>query len=152
MNLTDHFSFEEFERSETATRKGLDNHIPDGLIPNAQRVAEALEVIRTYYNDRVIRVSSGYRSQEVNRAIGGSKTSAHCFAEAADFTIQGVDNITVCREIPDIVYDFDQVIYEFGPTGWVHLGISKTMRKQLLTAIKRGGKTVYLSGIVEGGG
>jgi zinc D-Ala-D-Ala carboxypeptidase len=82
--------------------------------------------------------------------VGGSKTSAHRFARAADFTVEDVSNIEVCRKLAELVPHFDQIIYEFGPDGWVHLGLTNGKpRGQLLTAIKRKGKTVYLPGIVE---
>lgn len=148
--LTEHFSVEEMSHSETASRKGLDNTPPPELVANMLRVAEALEKVRAHF-DRPVRVTSCYRSPAVNKAVGGSPTSAHRFALAADFEVDGVANIEVCRAIPVILVDFDQVIYEFGPTGWVHLGLSgagRPTRRQSLTAVKRGGKTVYLPGIV----
>jgi zinc D-Ala-D-Ala carboxypeptidase len=146
--LTEHFSLAEMSRSETATRKGLDNTIPVNLIPNAVQVAEVLEKIRAHYG-KPIRVLSCYRSPDVNKAVGGSKTSAHRFAFAADHEVEGVANIDVCRWIAANIPDFDQVIYEFGPTGWIHIGLSASPRRQSLTAVKRDGKTVYLPGIVE---
>jgi len=148
MKITEHFSLSEMERSETATRHGIENHIPDELMPNVRRVADALETIRAHYG-APIHVTSCYRSPEVNKAVGGSQTSAHRFASAADFEVQGVPNIEVCRAIPQLIPDFDQVIYEFGPSGWVHLGFAKEPRRQQLSAVKRDGKTKYLPGIVE---
>ena len=149
MKLTEHFTVEEMTHSEAATRRGLDNTCPDDLKANMQRVADALEVIRAHYNAPIY-VTSCYRSPKVNKAVGGSPTSAHRFASAADFEVSGAQNIDVCRKVAELLPDFDQIIYEFGPSGWVHLGFTnKTPRKQLLSAVKRDGKTVYLPGIVE---
>jgi zinc D-Ala-D-Ala carboxypeptidase len=146
--ITEHFTWEEMQRSDTAARLGLDNDIPVEFQPNAHRVAEALEDIRAYYQGKIIRVTSCYRSKELNKAIGGSKTSAHCSASAADFIVENVSNIEVCKVIPDIIKDYDQIIYEFGPKGWVHLGFATKPRFQKLSAIKQDGKTLYIPGIV----
>lgn len=148
MKVTEHFSVEEMQHSEAAIRRGLSNIIPEELMPNVRRVAEALEIIRAHYG-QPIHVTSCYRAPEVNKAVGGSPTSAHRFASAADFEVANVPNIEVCRMIPQLVPDFDQVIYEFGPSGWVHLGFAKEPRRQQLSAVKRDGKTKYLPGIVE---
>jgi zinc D-Ala-D-Ala carboxypeptidase len=146
MKLTEHFTLEEMQRSETAARLGLINRIPESLMLNVRRVALALETIRAHY-DKPIHVTSCYRSPEVNAAVGGSKTSSHCNGEAVDFTVEGQVNVDVCMTIPFILADFDQIIYEFGPSGWVHLGMGAAMRKQLLTAVKQAGKTIYFQGI-----
>lgn len=146
--LTPHFTKQELERSSTATRLGLDNTCPDGLLPNMQKVADRLEVIRMHFNAPV-RVLSCYRSPAVNKAVGGSKTSAHRFALAADCTTDGVSVYDLCKWCADNIEDYDQVIFEFGNSGWMHIGFTNgTPRKQLLTATKQNGKTVYLSGLV----
>lgn len=149
MILTEHFTSAEFEKSSTATRLGIDNSIPGPLLTNAMLVAKALEVIRAAYGGVAVKVTSGYRSSKLNVAVGGSKTSSHCNMLAVDFTVSGRENIQVCQDIPNILEDFDQVIYEFGPKpkGWIHLGLGGS-RKQLLSAVKRNGKTTYLQGIV----
>lgn len=147
MKLTEHFTIEEMQRSSTATRLGLLNVCPTALVPNMLEVATHLETIRAHFNAPV-HVLSCFRSPEVNKAVGGSPTSAHRFAHAADFTVQGVANIDVCRWVAENVPDFDQVIYEFGPDGWCHLGFGGAVRGQLLTATKEGGKTIYRKGLI----
>lgn len=148
--ITEHITLEELTRSATAIRRGLDNTPPESLLPNMKRVAEALEVVRTHFG-KPIKVTSCYRSPQVNIAVGGSMTSAHRYALAADFEVDGIANIDVCRAIPSILPEFDQIIYEFGPTGWVHLGLSGSGsgRGEQLSAVKQGKKTVYLPGIEE---
>lgn len=146
--VTPHFTWRELLTSSAAVRLGLDN-TPSGddIYANMRRVAEALEAVRAHF-DRPIRVVSCYRAPAVNKAVGGSRTSAHRFGAAADFTVQGIANIEVCYAIPEVLADFDQVIYEFGPTGWVHLGLAKKPRRQPLTAVKVAGKTEYKTGII----
>lgn len=148
MNLTEHFTREEMERSSTAIRLGLDNRCPDNLMRNMLDVAGQLEIIRDHFQ-APIHITSCYRSPEVNSAVGGSPTSAHRFAHAADFEVAGVPNIEVCQWVVKNLQNFDQIIYEFGPSGWCHIGFTNgTPRKQLLTATKENGKTVYRNGLI----
>lgn len=147
--LTEHFCLAEFTTSQAAMRKGLDNVPPDFVIPNLRQVAGVLEIIRLHFA-RPINVSSGYRSEAVNSAVGGSPTSAHRHGLAADFSVQGTPHAEVCRWIAEHAADLgvDQVIYEFGPRGWVHVGLADKPRHQALTAILAQGKTVYRAGII----
>ncbi|MFZ2950938.1 MAG: D-Ala-D-Ala carboxypeptidase family metallohydrolase [Desulfuromonadaceae bacterium] len=148
MILTEHFTTEEFIKSSTATRRGINNAIPGPLLGNAKMMAEALEKIRAHYGKPMV-VTSCYRSPELNKAVGGSKTSSHCHALAADFTVTGESNIDVCRKIPELLGDFDQVINEFPESGgWIHLGLTTgDPRGMILTARKINGKTTYTKGL-----
>lgn len=147
MMLGKYFSKREMERSATATRLGLSNSIPDNLLDNAKLVAGKLDVIREHYG-KPVTVLSCYRAPTVNAAVGGSKTSAHRLAMAADVEIDGVSILELCRWCRDNIADYDQIIYEFGEDGWMHIGFSNTApRKQLLTAKKVNGKTVYTEGL-----
>jgi hypothetical protein len=149
MKLTEHFTREEMERSSTAIRLGLPNVCPKHLLVNMQQVAEFLETVRAHFKAS-IHVTSCFRSPAVNAAVGGSATSAHRFAHAADFEVSGVPNIDVCRWIAqNMAGKFDQIIYEFGPTGWVHVGLSGNPRGEILTATKQGTRTVYKTGFVD---
>ncbi len=85
MKLSEHFTLEEFSFSEAAARRGLDNTPGRIVITNLGRVAAVMERIRTLLGDRPIVVHSGYRSVEVNQAVGGVATSAHCHGLACDF-------------------------------------------------------------------
>lgn len=146
MQITEHFTREEMERSSTATRLGLSNVCPDDLLPNMLQVATALEVVRKAFG-KPIHVTSCYRSPAVNAAVGGSTTSAHRFAYAADFEVADTGILEVCKWCAANILNYDQIIYEFGETGWIHIGFAKEPRRQLLTAIKKGGKTVYSQGL-----
>lgn len=146
--LTEHFSFAEMTRSQTATRKGIRN-VPSveatkALILLCEKV---LEPVRAHFGVPV-RISSGYRSPRLNQAIGGSRSSQHCKGEAADFTLPGVSNIDVVRWM-HAKLDYDQLIYEYGESGWIHCSYSAhRMRNAELTARRVRGRTKYLTGIV----
>jgi zinc D-Ala-D-Ala carboxypeptidase len=147
MKITEHFTKAEMERSSTAARLGLANICPPELVSNMVNVAAHLETIRAHFNSP-IHVTSCYRSPAVNSAVGGSSTSAHRYAHAADFEVQGVANIDLCRWAAENIQDFDQIIYEFGATGWCHIGFtSGTPRKQILSAVKIKNRTVYRQGL-----
>lgn len=145
IEITEHFTAEELQFSATGARLGLDNTCPSELIPNMRLVADRLELVRAHFGTPV-RVLSCYRSPAVNVAVGGSRNSAHRYALAADFIIPGVPLVEIARWCADNIKDFDQIIYEFG--SWVHMGFAdKGPRRQMLTAIKVGGKTVYRTGL-----
>lgn len=153
MKLSPHFTREEFEFSQTAIRLGLDNTIPPDLMDNAKRTAETLEFIRAILGNRPITVSSGYRSPAVNKAIGGSATSAHMLALACDFICPTYGSVYQTAEVlASVLDDYDQLILEFatpGGGGWIHIGLSTTpQRQEVLTAVKENGKTKYLHGLV----
>ena len=145
--LTENFSLAEMVRSQTAIRKGIRNRPGKNQIAALKLLCEqVLQPVRTHFGAPV-NVSSGYRSPKLNRAIGGSGTSQHCKGEAADFTVKGVSNIEVCRWL-EANRNYDQLIYEFGESGWVHCSFSADrMRNMELSAVRRGGKVVYLSGL-----
>ncbi len=148
LQITKHFTLAEMSHSATGERMGLNNTPPADLMPNILKVCERLEQIRGHFG-LPVRVLSCYRSPEVNSAVGGSPTSAHRFGLAADIVIEGVANIDLARWCAEHIADYDQVIYEFGATGWVHIGFTATTtpRKQLLSAAKESGRTVYHGGI-----
>lgn len=150
MHLTEHFTLDELIASQTATRLGIDNTPTPEILENLYKVAQLLEKVRGHFAKLVL-VSSGYRSPALNAAVpGSSKTSAHSRGMAADFTVQGVPNQNVCRWIADNIVELgvDQVIYEFGADGWVHVGLAEKPRHQLLSAVRgAGGRTVYVEGL-----
>mgnify|MGYP001568509196 CR=1 FL=1 len=147
--LTENFTWDEVTFSETAIRLGLDNHVPDELLPNVQRMANFMEQLRFAIGGRPINITSWYRSPEVNAAIGGSKTSAHMKGLACDFKCPYLGNpLAVARFVAESNLDFDQVIHEFGR--WVHVGLAEGNRRQLLTAYRGSeGQTIYLNHLVE---
>jgi hypothetical protein len=99
--------------------------------------------IREHFG-KPIHVSSGYRSKDLNKAIGGSQTSQHSKGQAMDIDMDGSDisNRDIFMFIKDNL-EFDQIINEFN-YAWVHVGYRQgANRKQVLKAVKEKGKTVY---------
>lgn len=125
--LTPHFSLEEFTDSQTAARRGIPNVPADGSqeMENLRRTANVMENVRVILRDKPILVSSGYRSPQVNAAVGGSKGSAHMSGLAVDFTCPGFGAPrAICKTLePHMrVLGVDQLIHEYDT--WVHLGLS----------------------------
>lgn len=137
MKLTDHFSWEEVVRSQTATRKGIDNSLPPELTTNVQRVADTMEHVRTILGDMPLKINSWYRCPELNKAIGGSPKSAHMKGLAVDFEPLHMTNAHAFELIATSDIEFDQLIHERTRSGadWIHLGLSATVnRHQVLAA------------------
>lgn len=130
MKLTPHFELWEFEQSQTATRKGLDNRVPQEFLPNITRLAEFLEHVRQLLKSPII-ISSGYRSLKVNKAVGGSPRSQHLLGLAADFNVPGYSVKEVCEILSESRLQYDQLINEFGSTGngWIHISVSEQGKK-----------------------
>ena len=139
MKLSPNFSLEELTFSQVASRRGLDNTPSDKVKDNLERLAFFLEQVRKLVNKPIL-ISSGYRSREVNEAVGGSKTSQHCEGCAVDFNVKGMSPSAVVRAIVDGNVPYDQVILEFD--SWVHLSIPNTKdlkpRKQALIIDNKG--------------
>ena len=139
MDLSKHFKLEEFEKSMTATRKGIKNKAGAGEIKSLGDLCyEVLEPLRAHF-DKPVTITSGYRSEALCEAIGSKKTSQHAKGQAVDLEIFGVPNIKTAYWLQNNV-DFDQLIMEFfdpeDPTGgWIHISYheSDSNRKQVLT-------------------
>ena len=153
MKLTNNFSLAEMTKSDTALRLDMDNTPGDEEIANLQALCEnVLQVVRDAYGVGV-KVNSGFRHPDVNAAVGGSKTSDHCKGMAADTEIPGVANADLAEWIVENL-EFRQVILEFytpgiPDSGWVHVSYNPNdNKKQVLTAMKENGKTVYKPGLI----
>jgi len=144
MKLTEHFTLAEMTDSQTATRRGISNTPSAAIIVNLKRVAEFLEQVRALVGGPIT-VSSGYRSPDLNKAIGGAANSAHVLGLAADINAPGVTSKTLARLIQAAGLPFDQLIFE---GTWVHVGLSASSpRRQVLTATFVGGRATYSIGI-----
>jgi zinc D-Ala-D-Ala carboxypeptidase len=136
MQLSPNFHLSELIASQSATRWGINNTPDEPVKQSLTALAiHVLQPVRDHFDKPVI-VSSGYRSPQLNRIIGGSRTSQHMTGHAADFEIPSIPNLTVAEWIRDNL-SFDQLILEFytgGNTGWIHCSyISNRNRKQILT-------------------
>jgi len=150
MKLSEHLDLVEVTRSESAKRRGISNMPTEEHIQNLKTLAEKVfEPIRANFR-QPIRISSGYRSQSLNAAIGGATRSQHSTGEALDIDMDGtaLSNKEIFNFIKDKL-SFDQLIWEFGTDNnpdWVHVSYSANgnQRKQVLKAIKENGKTKYI--------
>ena len=153
VRLSKNFSLQEFTKSQTATRQGLDNAPNDEHLASATALFENV-VQKVRHNFGVTVINSGYRGPALNTAVGGSSNSQHCKGEAVDIECPGTGNYDVAKWIEDNC-DFDQLILEFytpgiPDSGWVHVSYkAEGNRKQSLTAMKENGKTVYKPELIQ---
>jgi hypothetical protein len=152
MNLTKNFTLSEMTKSETALRHDMDNTPDQTVISNLQALAvHVLQPVRDHYG-KGVKVNSGFRSPDVNARVGGSRTSDHTRGMAADIEIPGVPNHELAEWVKANL-PYTQLILEFytrgvPDSGWVHVSYDPAnLKKQDLTAVKEGGKTVYLPGL-----
>jgi zinc D-Ala-D-Ala carboxypeptidase len=112
-----HFTYDEM----TATSvRGFDNTPGPTELRNLRRTCAVLERVRLEFGPW--HITSGFRSEFVNRVIGGSPKSRHMDGLAADGIplkkVSWRDVVEFIRTLPDV----DQVIYEFGR--WIHIGLA----------------------------
>ncbi len=137
--LSKNFTMAELTASATAKSKGINNEpsfrdytrIHDALQQLAYRV---LQPVRDRFGP--VKVTSGYRSPQLNAEVGGNPNSQHSKGEAGDFDVPGVDNLVVAKWISKNL-NFDQLIledYVGGNSGWIHVSYKRSgNRKQVLT-------------------
>jgi hypothetical protein len=137
--LTRHFALEELIATQ---QRRYDNTPSPEVRANLKRTAERMEAVRRLLGDKVISVSSGYRSPAVNRAVGGAKASSHLTGHAVDFFCLGYGRpLNVCRAIAGSTLLFDQLIEE---GAWTHISFDGRNRRQVLTKAAGGG---YVEGL-----
>lgn len=149
MKISDHISYKEAVKSNTALRRGIDNTPGAYEQQNMEIVAEKIfEPLREWVGGPV-KINSFYRSPKLNKAIGGSSRSQHCEGRAIDLddTFGHKTNAEMFHYIRENL-NFDQLIWEFGDDNnpdWVHVSyVSKEEnRGRCLRALKENGKTVY---------
>ena len=150
MKLSKHLDLSEVIRSDSAKRNGISNMPTPEQIENFKLLAEKVfEPIREHFGVP-IRISSGYRSKELNDKIkGASKTSDHCFGRAIDIDNDGT-SITNKR-IFDFIKNnlkYKQLIFEFGTDenpAWVHVSYDpNNLKNETLKAIKVKNVTKYI--------
>jgi hypothetical protein len=150
MQLTKHFTLNEFTKSQTAERLGIDNTPPQDIIPKLSFIAtQILEPLREKI-DKPIVITSGYRCPELSVSIGSSQKSQHCKGEAVDIEAFGMSTLNLAEMVINH-FEFDQVILECYMkgdmnSGWVHVSLkSGDNRKEVLTYTKEKG---YEKGLV----
>lgn len=131
-----YFTIEELTRSDTATAKGIDNTPTPEIKANLERLVDkVLDGLREIYG-KPITVNSGYRCPELNKAVGGSKTSDHMNGFSVDITAYCKKENAILFQIIKDNFDFDQLIWEKGNSeypDWVHVSYNPNrLRKQVL--------------------
>lgn len=152
MRLSRNFSLAEFQVSQTAARHDIDMSIENPVyLENVKKLASTiLQPLRDSFvgdppsKEYSIFISSGFRPQALNRLIGGSDTSDHMTASAADIYVVGHKPIQVAERIIELELPFGQCILEF--YRWIHVSIGD--KREVLTARKVNGKTQYSFGLI----
>jgi hypothetical protein len=148
--ISEHITKKEAIFSATALRKGIENEPGEYELQNMELIAEKVfEPLRKAVNGP-IKINSFFRSEELNKAIGGSSKSQHCQGRAMDLddTYGYMSNKDMYHYIKENL-DFDQMIWEFGTKdnpSWVHVSYvdADSNRKRCLEAYKdENNKTKY---------
>lgn len=123
MNLSEHFTLEEMERSDLALRKGIDNSAPPEVIPQLIRLStELLEPVRTLLGVH-LHSNSGYRCKLLNTLVGSTAAhSAHLDGRADDVIPIGMDLRAAFDKIRLSDLPYDRLIIECG--AWLHCAIA----------------------------
>ena len=150
MKISEHISFKEAIKSNTALRRGINNEPDDYQITNMVNIAHnVFEPLREWVGGP-IKINSMFRCEELNEAIGGSSRSQHCEGRAID--LDDTFGYKTNAEMFDYIrknLSFDQLIWEFGDDNnpaWVHVSyISEDEnRGRVMRAEKINGKTQYI--------
>ena len=147
MNLSRNFTLLELIKSDTAVRKGINNNPNAGQIEKLKGLCEnILQPVRDHFGR--VKITSGFRSEDLCLAIGSSRNSQHAKSEAADFECVGVDNAEVADWVK-MNCEVDQLILEYYTpgepnSGWIHASyIPFNPRHQYLRAYREEKKTKY---------
>lgn len=150
--LTEHFDWAEVTRSDTASRKGIDNSLPSALLPAVQKTATKLERVRAVLG-APIHVTSWYRCLALNAVLGSKPTSKHVLGEAIDFDAPSYGNPKdICLRLVarKEIIQWDQLILEHG---WVHISWNSIpngeQRGQVLSLLSNG---TYAMGLTKPSG
>jgi|TARA_R110000803_G_scaffold63272_4_gene123890 hypothetical protein len=148
--ISKHISEKEATKSITALRLGIANTPNGTALANMKILAEKIfEPLRKFVGGP-IKINSMFRSEALNKQIGGSSRSQHCQGNAMD--IDDIYGYKTNKEMFDFIkenLDFDQLIYEFGNEenpDWVHVSYvdKEKNRNKILKAVRDKGKTMYV--------
>jgi hypothetical protein len=134
MHITKHFTIEE----ATTTETGIPNSLTIEASHTIYHTANKMEMVRALLGNLPIKINSWYRSEEVNKAVGGSKKSQHIHGEAVDFTCEAYGTpYQVCQKLSQHkqTLGIDQLIYE---GTWVHVSFvipPRVPRLEVLTCM-----------------
>ena len=145
--LSEHFTLAEMCKTSAKTQDG---NIPSHVhIENLKRLCGWLEMLRSEWNKRYgegddpIVINSGYRSEAVNKAVGGVKGSNHLTGCAADIRVAGIEQLvryaTILLDISDESQeDFDELLLERSPKGgyWLHFAVRPSGNRRKVRLIQ----------------
>ncbi len=131
IQLTEHFNLLEFVRSGTAITLGIDNHPPRLAVECLTHLCQTvLEPLRRRFGK--IRITSGYRCDTLNAAVGGARRSQHRLGQAADIFVPSEEEGQKMFNYIRGNLPFDQLIFEHSEsrkTRWIHVSIRPDMAK-----------------------
>ncbi len=122
--MSKYFTIAELCKSETASRRGIDNRLPRALLPNLQALIDhVLDPLREWYG-KPIYVNSGYRCAELNKAVGGVQGSFHVRGMAADIDVHDAEENRKLFEYIRNNLPFTELGWE-GGGAWIHVAYDK---------------------------
>lgn len=124
MNLSPNFTLEELTRSEAAARNSWDNTPNEAEIENLKRLAALLQDVKAAVGGKPVIINSGFRSKQVNDAVGSNDRSQHRLGCAADLRVPGMTPRQVVEACIEAQVPFDQIILEFD--SWTHISVPNT--------------------------
>ena len=144
IRLSEHFTLEEFVRSRKAQARGIKNEPPEEAVGWMKKLCQqVLEPVRLAWGQPIF-VNSGYRSPELNSAVGGVPNSQHCLGQAADIVADlSLLNYDLGRLIIQLSLPFDQLIFEGcyveyvagrpqNCCRWIHVSYGPRNRRQII--------------------
>jgi zinc D-Ala-D-Ala carboxypeptidase len=136
LQLSLHFNLHELLASQTATRKNISEQFnpPPNILDNLKFLSiNLLEKIRTLNGNSPLLLSSAYRCEKLNKAVGGVRTSQHVQGQAVDIDFGSkAGNAALFKKIRDSNIMFDQLLNEFD-FAWVHMSLKNgANRRQVL--------------------
>lgn len=152
LKVSKHITYADAIRSSVAQKHSIKNYFTPKQLTNMSVLAENVYEPLVKHFKQPIRITSFFRSRELNNLIGGSSSSQHMANNGAAIDLDvdgntGVSNLQLFKYIKDNL-DYDQLILEDikpdGSIGWVHVGYkSKGNRRQVLTMVFKEGKVTY---------
>jgi zinc D-Ala-D-Ala carboxypeptidase len=127
--LSPNFTVEEFTISREAAIRRIDNTPSEEILKNLKILALKMEEIRELLGNVPLVVTSGYRSPDLNRIVGGASNSQHLQGLACDFICPKFGSpYDICVAIRDSKILYDQLIHEYGR--WCHIGFANSGTKK----------------------
>ena len=134
MKISEHISYDEATLSPTAIRNGISNQPNEEQLHNMQQVAENLfEPLRKLYG-KPIKINSFFRSEKLNKLVGGSASSQHVKGQAIDITGGSKEENKKLFELAKTL-DFDQLINEYD-FSWLHISFKASGNRKQILVIK----------------